>query len=108
MVSMAAQKNMAEYQQGLDGEEDYVVREGVLYTLEPPKGRLPYPRIVVPESMQKALIMDVHDTCGHQGMEKTIARIYDTYKWPNMRRMVYHAVAQCPTCSLHSNIKTKL
>ena len=82
-------------------EDDYVVVDNVLYTLIPPPGDNVYPRVVVPIELVGELVGNVHAHIGHQGLDRTLQRVQETYKWPYMRRDVFRLVRECGTCALH-------
>ena len=97
------QKGMPEYQEGLDGEEDYVVCQEVLYSLVPPAGGATYPRVVVPPKLTQELVRAIHAEIGHQGMDKTMSRLQESYRWRGMGREAFGEVKNCALCSLYNS-----
>ena len=96
------QQQMPEYQQGENGEHDFVISEGLLYTLRPPPGKTAYPRLVLPPSTRFRVIRRAHQEVGHQGMRKTIERLQEHYKWPGQRRDVFDVIHKCARCQVHT------
>jgi len=78
--------------------DHYKLREGVLYRRNPRKGK-PW-LLVVPSILRKDLIFECHDTPmgGHYGVEKTLARLKESYYWINMEKSVKAYVGSCPFC----------
>ena len=56
--------------------------------------------VYVPEPYKKEVFADHHETlvAGHQGIEKTIARITRNYYWPHLYDYVQTAIRKCDTC----------
>lgn len=56
--------------------------------------------LYVPTPCRKDVIRSCHDSAlaGHEGIEKTIARIASNYYFPGMRKDVTDHIAQCNTC----------
>ena len=65
---------MEEYEVGQMQEEDYVVHNGLLYTLQLPPGKAQYLPLVLPPSARFRVIWRVHMEVGHQGLRKTLDR----------------------------------
>ena len=74
------QQEMPEYQQGIEETSDYVLIDGLLYSLRAPAGCIEYPRLVLPPSTRAHVINRAHSEVGHQGMRKTLQRIHENYK----------------------------
>ena len=89
----------AEYKLGLEDLDNYVVSNGLLYTLEPPSGQISYPRLVLPVSERPHVITTAHQAVCHQGVRKTLGRLQEHFKWPGMRRQVYKLLSQCALCA---------
>ena len=66
------QQEMEEYEQGIQGQSNYVIDDGLLYTLRPPPGKTAYPRLVITPSACFRVIRRAHQELGHQGMRKTL------------------------------------
>ena len=54
--------------------------------------------IIMPQLYQHEILFRAHDTMGHQGISKVVARIQERHTWPGIRRSVGRYVGQCPTC----------
>ena len=92
------QSHMAEYGQGREEENGYLLVDGLLYTMVTPGGKGEYPRLVLPPSMRKKVILRAHKEVGHQGVRKTLDRLQEAYKWPTQRKDVYSTINQCARC----------
>lgn len=55
---------------------------------------------VIPDSMIPNVIKCYHDTitCGHLGIEKTLARIQSYVYWPGMRKDIMDYISKCESC----------
>lgn len=95
------QQQMVEYELGLLGEENYVVHDGLLYTLQPPPGKAEYPRLVLPPSARFRVIRRAHAEVAHQGMRKTLDRLQEAYMWPSQRKDVYKVMSRCAKCAVN-------
>ena len=95
------QKEMPEYELGLIQEDDYVIHDGLLYTIAPPPGKPSYPRLVLPLSARFRVIRRAHTEVGHQGMRKTLDRLQEAYKWPFQRRDVMKVLGKCAKCNVN-------
>ena len=99
---ISEQQLMDEYKQGIHEQNDYVIHEGLLYTLRPPPGKTAYPRLVLPPSTRFRVIRRAHQEVGHQGMRKTIERLQENYKWDGQRRDVFDVIKQCARCLVNA------
>ena len=102
------QRQMEQFQLGMEDEEGYAVHNGLLYTLTPPPGKPEYPRLVLPPSARFRVIRRAHAEVGHQGMRKTLDRIQEAYKWPGMRKDVYITISKCAKCAVHHTRKERV
>ena len=96
-----AQQQMAEYAQGEDEDNGYILIDGLLYTLVPPSGKAEYPRLVLPPEMRGTVMRRAHEEVGHQGTRKTLERLQEAYKWPRQRDEVREITYQCARCAVH-------
>jgi len=83
----------------------YKLREGILYRKNPRKGKPLL--LVVPSILRKDLISECHDApvAGHYGVEKTLARLKESYFWTDMDKSVRAYVGSCPFCQ---NFKARI
>ena len=95
------QKTMHEWKLGEQDMEDYVILEGLLYTLRPPPGKTAYPRLVLPPSCRYRVLRRAHAEVGHQGVRKTMERLQEAYKWPSQRRDVLKLITRCAVCQVN-------
>jgi transposase InsO family protein/O-acetyl-ADP-ribose deacetylase (regulator of RNase III) len=54
--------------------------------------------IVLPQLYQFEVMHEAHDLMGHQGENKTFAKIANCFDWPGMREDIAKYVASCPKC----------
>ena len=97
----AEQQKMVEYELGQLQEEEYIVLDGLLYTLQPPPGKAQYPRLMLPPSARFRVIRLAHTEAGHQGVRKTLDRLQEAYKWQNQRQDVFNVITKCPKCAVN-------
>ena len=103
LAIMEEQKTLPQYKYGLEEVDDYIVIDGLLYTLRPPSQcRDIYPRLVLPPSAQKAVIRKCHTEVGHMSVNKTLSRLHELYSWPMMRAQTYQVIKNCARCQVHS------
>ena len=95
------QRLMPEYALGIGEEEEYIITDGLLFTLRPPPGQPEYPRLVLPPSARFRVIRRAHTEVGHQGMRKTLDRVQEAYRWPGLRRDIYKTISKCSRCAVH-------
>lgn len=55
-------------------------------------------RLVIPKSLRRQVLEDLH--ASHQGQERTKNRARQVLFWPNMNKDVDNIVKQCPQCRL--------
>lgn len=105
------QWTMAETSDELDQEEaEYVLLGGELYSLLLPyQGASPYPRLLVPPSLQPDLLRKGHEETGHRGQFSLLRRLQAFTVWPGMRNDVQRYIASCPHCAgnRRNPLKTK-
>ncbi|KAK8767927.1 hypothetical protein V5799_005292 [Amblyomma americanum] len=77
--------------------QNFVLKEGRLFreTEANGKKKLLY---VMPNSMRKSLCVKFHDLEGHFGLDRTIAKISETYWFPGMCRYVREHIRRCFEC----------
>ncbi|KAK8772805.1 hypothetical protein V5799_012661 [Amblyomma americanum] len=77
--------------------QNFVLKEGRLFreTEANGKKKLLY---VMHKSMRKSLCVKFHDLEGHFGLDRTIAKISETYWFPGMRRYVREHIRRCFEC----------
>ena len=81
--------------------------EGLL-AVPSPEGQ---PRIIVPPSEIKALILQTHEDIHHQNHVKVLHVLKANYYWPNMAKDIEAYCTSCPTCATamvrRKHLKTK-
>jgi hypothetical protein len=79
----------------VDDPYEFQVKNGLLYLK---KGE----RVCIPDltDVKTRLLSEIHDcpVSGHNGVEKTYARLSELCYWPNMFRSVQHYVESCHVC----------
>ena len=83
-------------------EMDYCVKEDLLYNLwHPVRGTGMKLRLVVPESLQKTLITNIHaSTLMHLGAEKVIEVMRERFIFMGVYPLTEKIVGSCRTCLL--------
>lgn len=69
------------------------LRENILYRVTESGDRL-----VVPTSLQNALIEEYHDHVGHLGVARTLDRLASRFWFPAMQKTVKNYIRQCDNC----------
>ena len=54
--------------------------------------------LVVPTSLQKQFLKKAHDESGHQGAERTMARLSEVAYWIGMGKAISNHCNHCVTC----------
>ena len=57
--------------------------------------------IVVPKSQRKTFLTIAHDDSGHQGIDRTMARLSELAYWVGMGKDVAHYCTHCFTCQVN-------
>ncbi len=80
------------------GSKQFVLGKGVLYRKNDQRGR--HHLLVTPSILRKEVISECYDTPsgGHQGIEKTLARVAERYWWKGLNKSVTAYVKSCPFC----------
>lgn len=82
----------------IDGDRDclnYTLKDGILYYVNPKTGNR---ALVVPETMQRELITNVHEEIGHFGRFKVVALLKNRYYFANMSRKIAKVLRECAVC----------
>ena len=56
--------------------------------------------IVVPSSLQKQFLLTAHDKVGHQGTDRTMARLSEIAYWVGMGKDAGYYCSHCRTCQI--------
>ena len=89
------QQQMAEYEPGKKEEDDCLIMDELLYTIRPPAGKVPYPRLVLPPSTCFRVIRRAQPEVGDQGMRKMVDRLQECYTWPGLPKDVWNVLNNC-------------
>ena len=88
----------------VDDPFEYQVKNGLLFLKK-------NDRLCIPDlpSVKTLLLNEMHDCpiSGHNGVEKTYARLSELCYWPNMLRSVTHYVESCHVCKTSKTRTTK-
>ncbi len=106
-LGVEQQKEFADlWQQAADWDnEDYQVREGILFSCRRPGARQAlYPRVVLPKCWRNQVITRCHEQKGHTGVWRTLCSLREAYVWPGMQRQVKDYVRACGICQVHKAI----
>ena len=79
------------YERGL--VNDYKLIDGILFKDE--QGKLKY---VIPKALRKAMAVRFHDSQGHFGLDRILAKINRYYYFPRRRRYVKQHIGACLHC----------
>ena len=105
---MEEQKTMEEYELGVMGLDDYCIIDDLLFTLKPPtKQHDTYPRLVLPPSARKPVIIKCHSEVGHMGLDKTVNRLHESYEWHGLRSQTFRVINKCAKCQVYSSRRQK-
>ena len=55
-------------------------------------------QLLLPQTMRQELLRNVHDQCGHQGLERTEKLVRERCWWPGLHNDVKEYVLQCQRC----------
>ena len=82
--------------------KNFVWRDSALYVRDGAvqDEHAPLRRCVAGKHNQWALVREFHDTltAGHQGVERTLARLREHFYWRGMAKLVHKYVTQCESC----------
>jgi len=93
----------AQFQQAADDDdEDYEVRDNILFSLRRPGAKQArYPRVMLPPRWQDDVIKRCHDQTGHAGVWRTLCAIRESYVFPGMQKKVKDFIKRCGLCELY-------
>lgn len=85
-----------------EDNEDYEVRESILYSCRRPGPRqAAYRRVLLPALWHSPVIERCHQQTGHAGIWKTMRAIQECYVWPGMKKDVTQHLRSCAVCQIH-------
>ncbi len=85
-----------------DGGGDYALIDGCLYSLlKPYTTATECPRLVVPHSERKWLIVEAHVETGHRSALLTLRYLQAYAVWPGMAKDVKAEIAECACCEVN-------
>ena len=91
--------------------EDLATSNGVLYKKWKPSNRVNECwQAIIPKEMRNEILRQLHDSRmsgGHLGVEKTLARIKQTFWWPSLKTSVKNYIANCDRCAARSTAGIK-
>ena len=81
---------------------NFVICEDTLYHVANPvkhdnETRL---QLVIPETLRKGTLIELHDNFGHMGIDKTHYLLRSRYYWPGMYRDIVQHLEACDTCKV--------
>ena len=79
----------------------YIMEGGILF--EKKEIAVSGRRLVVPRKSVNSILEGPHDQNGHQGVDRTLARIGLTYNWIGKYADVRNYIAGCRTCNIAKN-----
>jgi len=84
--------------------DDYTLNEDTTLHLHTIRGD----RVCLPEKRLQEALRVSHDLLGHFGVEKTYARLTNTYHRPGLSSVVSAYVKHCPKCLLNKTARKKM
>lgn len=97
------QQTIDEWTETNDPDSSYDVIKGVLYSSKKPhQFAAEYPRLVLPPSARKSVIMRAHTEVGHMGALKTLRKVQEAYVWSGMKPDIESELKKCATCIAHN------
>ena len=102
------QKLMPEWALGVLNENDYIIVNGLLYTVRRVSNRPEYPRLVLPPSARSRAIHRAHIEVGHMSVRKTVERLQEAYQWPGILKDVIKVIKRCGSCEVHKRRPQRL
>jgi len=94
-------RDTPEWEWAKKGEKDYVLLEGMVYSLVPPTGKTPYPRLVLPMEYRQRVLQKAHEDVGHMAVGKTLGRVQEHFRWGGMLRDTVDYVNKCAKCAIN-------
>ncbi len=65
-------------------------------------------RIIVPNALTKAVVQDIHERSGHQGLTKATQLLNKAFFWMNCIQDLSQAIADCPKCNANTRPALKM
>ena len=81
---------------GSINNDNYIIEEGVLYKNRKNGDKV----LVVPRELIREILQGVHDANGHQGIDRTVARISLKYTWVGRYRDIKEYIDKCEICQV--------
>ena len=81
--------------------------DGVLYRVFMERGEEVY-QVLLPECMKSQVLKSLHDSTGHQGMERTLALVRKRCYWSDMVKDIENWCKTCERCLIAKGPKSKL
>ena len=81
----------------------FKLKEGVLYKDRKEAGDV----LVVPKRLVRDVLEGIHDKLGHQGVDRTMARINRDYTWKNRYKEVRKYIQECEKCQRCKDVGRK-
>ena len=63
--------------------------------------------LVAPTSLRRHLLKNAHDKAGHQGVDRTLARLSEAAYWVEMGKDVHYYCTHCVTCQCTKAVSTQ-
>jgi len=57
-------------------------------------------QLLLPSSMRKEVLEELHDRMGHQGIDRVEKLVRARFYWPNVRSDIHNWIAKCGRCNL--------
>lgn len=97
-------KSVSERSREEKGEiEGFTVVNGLLYKKQKDRDGEVTEKYVIPKNMRKAIVVHKHDCASHPDVERTVARIHESFYFANMRGYIKRHIQVCLERILEKN-----
>ena len=69
-------------------------------TMTDPNSRDKVNQLLLPSSMRKEVIEELHDRMGHEGIDRVYTLVRAMFYWPNIRPDILNWITKCERCNL--------
>lgn len=85
----------------------FAMKDGILYRQITLNGET-VSQLVLPDKLKQVVLEQLHDACGHQGIERTLSLVQSRCYWPSMIKDVEKHCKQCERCLISKERRPKL
>lgn len=99
-LSLPVKKYMAKF-------VDLKLIKGILYRVFTEEGEI-VQQLCLPASLKHIVMKELHDKCGHQGKERTLALARRRFFWPGLSKDVFDYCSSCERCVIAKDALPKI